>query len=169
MTPLRSAFALAAVLAAALFAGEAAAQPLRDVRPFRPEEDARHAAILRRLEEFVRAEREGRWGDFYDLLYKPAEWKVSREEFLEQSRQRDAIQPSVTQKLTPEMIGVRDNPDHTQYTLLGCLEYVFRGERGRRRGGVEAHFIDGRWHFSAVYNVVADVKKDRTPLPCAAP
>lgn len=167
MTPARAPLALAAaLLASALLAGGASGQALRDVRPFGPEEDATHAAIGRRLEEFVRAERERRWGDFYDLLYKPADWKVSRAEFLEQARERDRMQPSITVNFTPEVIGVRDNPEHTQYALFGCLEDRFQGRRRWRRGGVEAHLVDGRWYFSAVYLAVANVKKDVTPLPC---
>ena len=137
----------------AAFASAAAAQSDEPSRVFSPQEVPLHALLAERLKVYMEHEQNSRWSDHYDMLYKPAGWKVSREQYIADMEKREGQFPAVTRRLIPEFVGNRKNQDHPQYAVLGCLELEHWGRARWEKGGVEAHYVNGEWLFSAVYTL----------------
>lgn len=121
---------------ALIASSKVAAQSLEPSGVFNPKEVPLHALLAERVEAFIEHERNARWGEMYDMLYKPEEWKVSREKFIKDMQMRAKNFPAVTRSLTPSFVGNRENPNHPQYAVFGCLEDEFRGRIRRQEGGI---------------------------------
>lgn len=150
--------ALSVLLFALIVAMTAAAQSDEPNRVFSPQEVPLHAALEERLKVYLEHENNSRWGDTYDMLYKPLEWKVSREKFIRDMEKREFSFPAVTRGLLVEFVGNRKNADHPQYALLGCLKQEHWGRIKWLKGGVEAHLVNGEWLFSAFYTLGRDAQ-----------
>jgi hypothetical protein len=155
--------ALSVLAFALVAAASAAAQSDEPGRAFSPQDVPLHATLAERLRVYLDHEKNSRWGEMYDMLYKPAEWKVSREKFVADMEKRESSFPAATRDLIPEFVGNRKNPEHPQYALLGCLEQEHWGRARAVKGGVEAHLVNGEWLFSAFYVIAA---RGQQPTPC---
>jgi hypothetical protein len=144
-------------------ASSASAQSDEPSLAFNPQEVPLHTALAERLSVYLDHEKNSRWGDLYDMLYKPAEWKMSREQFIADMTKRETQFPAHTLDLRPEFVGNRKNPDHAQYALLGCLEQEHWGRKKWIKGGVEAHLVNGEWLFSAFYVIAG---RGQPPTTC---
>jgi hypothetical protein len=147
----------------AFVAATAVAQSGEPSAVYSPQDVPLHATLAERLKVYLDHEQNSRWGDLYDMLYKPSDWKVSREKFIADMTDRESKFPALTRNLIPEFVGNRKNPDHPQYAMLGCLEQEHWGRTRWLKGGVEAHLVNGEWLFSAFYTIAA---RGQQPAPC---